>query len=64
MGTGSQGYFWTEERVNRRLNRMMRTAFDNLYGVAEQHNITLRQAAYVYAIDRVAETLKLSGIYA
>ncbi|MFO7846757.1 MAG: Glu/Leu/Phe/Val dehydrogenase [Balneolaceae bacterium] len=59
-----QGYFWTEERVNRRLNRMMRTAFDNLYGVAETHNITLRQAAYVYAIDRVAETLKLRGIYA
>lgn len=59
-----QGYFWTEERVNRRLNRMMRTAFDNLYGVADHHNITLRQAAYVYAIDRVAETLKLRGIYA
>ncbi|WP_340106267.1 Glu/Leu/Phe/Val family dehydrogenase [Rhodohalobacter sp. 8-1] len=59
-----QGYFWTEERVNRRLNRMMRSAFDNLYGVAEKHNITLRQAAYVYAIDRVAETLKLRGIYA
>ena len=59
-----QGYFWTEERVNRRLNRMMRTAFDNLYAVAGKHNITLRQAAYVYAIDRVAETLKLRGIYA
>ena len=59
-----QGYFWTEERVNRRLNRMMRTAFDNLYKVAEEYNITLRQAAYVYAIDRVAETLKLRGIYA
>ena len=59
-----QGYFWTEERVNRRLNRMMRTAFDNLYAVAGKHNITLRQAAYVYAIDRVAETLELRGIYA
>jgi len=59
-----QGYFWTEERVNRRLNRMMRSAFDNLYGVADKHSITLRQAAYVYAIDRVAETLKLRGIYA
>lgn len=59
-----QGYFWTEERVNRRLNRMMRSAFDNLYGVAEKHHITLRQAAYVYAIGKVAETLKLRGIYA
>lgn len=59
-----QGYFWTEERVNRRLNRMMRSAFDNLYKVSEKHDITMRQAAYVYAIDRVAETLKLRGIYA
>lgn len=58
------GYFWTEERVNRRLNRMMRSSFDNLYAVCEKHNITMRQAAYVYAIDRVAETLKLRGIYA
>lgn len=59
-----QGYFWTEERVNRRLNRMMRSAFDNLYQVSGEYNITLRQAAYVYAINRVAETLKLRGIYA
>lgn len=59
-----QGYFWTEERVNRRLNRMMRSAFDNLYDVSEEYNITLRQAAYVYAIRKVAATLKLRGIYA
>jgi glutamate dehydrogenase (NAD(P)+) len=59
-----QGYFWTEERVNRRLNRMMRDAFDNVYGVSEEFRITLRQAAYVYAIDKVATTLKMRGIYA
>ena len=59
-----QGYFWTEERVNRRLNRMMRNAFDNVYNVSELHKITLRQAAYVYSIDRVATTLKMRGIYA
>ncbi len=59
-----QGYFWTEERVNRRLNRMMRSAFDNLYNVSEEYNITLRQAAYVYAINKVATTLKMRGIYA
>lgn len=59
-----QGYFWTEDRVNRRLNRMMRNAFQLTYSVMEEHNITLRQAAYVYAIKKVAETLKLRGIYA
>lgn len=59
-----QGYFWTEERVNRRLNRMMRNAFDNLFEVSEKHNITLRQAAYVFGIDKVAATLRMRGIYA
>lgn len=58
-----QGYFWTEERVNRRLNRMMREAFDNIYRVKEQYQITLRQAAYVFAIDKVARTLRMRGIY-
>jgi len=59
-----QGYFWTEERVNRRLNRMMRNAFDNLFSEAERYGITLRQSAYVYAIDKVASTLRIRGIYA
>jgi glutamate dehydrogenase (NAD(P)+) len=58
-----QGYFWTEERVNRRLNRMMRSAFDNLFKLSEQHDITLRQAAYVYGINKVAKTLEIRGVY-
>ncbi|NGP89346.1 Glu/Leu/Phe/Val family dehydrogenase [Fodinibius halophilus] len=59
-----QGYFWTEERVNRRLNRMMRNAFDNLFETREKHDITLRQAAYVFGINKVAMTLKMRGLYA
>ena len=59
-----QGYFWTEERVNRRLNRMMREAFDNIYRIGEKYDITLRQAAYVFAIDKVARVLRIRGIYA
>jgi glutamate dehydrogenase (NAD(P)+) len=43
---------------------MMRDAFNNLFKVAEQYNVTLRQAAYIYAIDKVAKTMKLRGIYA
>ncbi|MDZ7715949.1 MAG: Glu/Leu/Phe/Val dehydrogenase [Balneolaceae bacterium] len=59
-----QGYFWTEERVNRRLNRMMRNAFDNLFQVSEDYDVTLRQAAYIYGINKVATTLRMRGIYA
>ncbi len=59
-----QGYFWTIDRVNRRLDRMMRAAFDNVYQAAEQYDVTLRIGAYVLAIDKVATALRLRGIYA
>lgn len=58
------GYFWTLDRVNRRLERMMRSSFDAVYASASQHNVTLRIGAYILAIDKVAKTLKLRGIYA
>jgi len=58
------GYFWSLQRVNRRLERMMRTAFDVVYKSAEQHKVTMRIGAYILAIDKVARTLKVRGIYA
>lgn len=58
------GYFWTLDRVNRRLERMMRTSFDAVYESASKYKVTLRIGAYILAIDKVAKTLKLRGIYA
>ncbi len=58
------GYFWTLDRVNRRLERMMRQSFDAVYNSAEKHRTTLRIGAYVLAIDKVSKTLKMRGIYA
>ncbi len=57
------GYFWEEDDVNARLHRMMREAFDNVYNTAVKYDTTLRLGAYVYAIEKVAEVLKLRGIY-
>ncbi|MGH2569412.1 MAG: Glu/Leu/Phe/Val family dehydrogenase [Bacteroidota bacterium] len=57
------GYFWSEERVNRRLEKMMKAAFNTVFAAAEQYNVSLRIGAYVLAIDKVANTLKLRGIY-
>ena len=59
-----QGYFWTLERVNRRLDRIMRNAFDNVYTAAQQYDVSLRIGAYVMAIDKVASALRMRGIYA
>jgi glutamate dehydrogenase (NAD(P)+) len=57
------GYFWTEERVNRRADRIMKQAFDNVYKAARKHNCSLRTAAYIVAIEKVANTSKLRGIF-
>ncbi len=59
-----QGYFWSLDRVNRRLDRMMRKAFDDVYAAAEKHDVTLRIGAYVLAVDKVASALRIRGIYA
>ncbi|MEM8484192.1 MAG: Glu/Leu/Phe/Val dehydrogenase [Bacteroidota bacterium] len=58
------GYFWSLDRVNRRLDRMMREAFDSVYDTAEKHNISMRIGAYVLSIDKVASALRIRGIYA
>ena len=59
-----QGYFWTKDRVNRRLDRMMRKAFDRVYKTADKHDVSLRIGAYVMGVRRVAEALRMRGIYA
>lgn len=58
------GYFWTLDQVNSRLENMMQEAFNNVYFHAEKYKQTLRLGAYLLAIDKVANTLKIRGIYA
>jgi glutamate dehydrogenase (NAD(P)+) len=59
-----QGYFWSKDRVNRRLDRMMRAAFNRVYDAAEKYDVSMRIGAYVISIEKVAGALKLRGIYA
>jgi len=55
------GYKWTAERVNRRSDRIMKDAFDNVYRVANEYKVSMRIAAYMVAIDKVAKTYKFRG---
>jgi glutamate dehydrogenase (NAD(P)+) len=59
-----QGYFWPEGMVNERLKHIMVAAFNDVVRYGEKHNVNNRIAAYMLAIDRVAFTVKLRGIYA
>jgi len=59
-----QGYFWNEQLVNGRLEEIMVNSFKDVVGFAEKHNVNNRIAAYMLAIDRVANAIKIRGIYA
>ncbi len=57
------GYFWTEERVNRRADRIMKQAFESVYEASNKYDVNMRIAAYIVAIDKVASTMRLRGTF-
>jgi glutamate dehydrogenase (NAD(P)+) len=60
---GLQEYFWKESEVNAKLNDIMTRAFADSWRVSEERSISLRQAAYVCAVGRVAEATTTRGLY-
>jgi len=58
-----QSFFWDEEEVNERLSHIMRRAFREITSLAERGRMTLREAAMVLAVSRVAEAVRLRGLY-
>jgi glutamate dehydrogenase (NAD(P)+) len=58
------GYFWKESEVNERLKEQLITNFHEVRRISQLHNVTLRTAAYMVAIERVVKSMKMRGIYA
>ena len=55
------GYKWSRERVNRRCDRAIKDAFERVYKIVEKYQVSMRIAAYIAAIHKVAETYKYRG---
>lgn len=60
---GLQEFFWPEEQVNRELARRMRQSFQDVWETARRHGTDLRTGAMVLAVSRVAEAIRVRGIY-
>ena len=58
-----QGFKWSLDMVTERADRIMTEAFEKVFAVSQKYNISLRIAAYVVAIDKVAQTYKYRGGY-
>ena len=57
----NMNYFWGIDEVNEKLKFIMTKAFKGVYDLAQEKNLYMRDAAYVIAINRVANAAKLRG---
>jgi glutamate dehydrogenase (NAD(P)+) len=55
--------FWDRDEIRNKLGDKMHDAFDRVWNVSEEKNITLRQSAMVAAIREVGGALETRGIY-
>jgi glutamate dehydrogenase (NAD(P)+) len=58
-----QSFFWTEAEINERLRRIMIDAFKQVLYESERRGVSMRTAAQIIAISRVAEATMTRGIY-
>ncbi len=58
---GNMNYFWPKEEVLEKLEAIMTNAFQNIYDLAQEKKLYMRDAAYVVAINRVVNAVKARG---
>jgi glutamate dehydrogenase (NAD(P)+) len=54
-------YYWDESEIHQRLGKIMKKAFQAVLAESLERKINMRLAAYVVAVARVAETMRLRG---
>lgn len=57
------GYYYHEEEVNKRADRWMRQAFKNVWDVSVKYKVSLRTAAYIFALEKVGKGVKSRGAF-
>ena len=57
------GMYWEEQEVNERLEKKLVKTFKEVWDKAQNMKISLRTAAYVVALERIAEVYKYRGIF-
>ncbi len=56
-------YYWDLERVNKELKKIIINAFEAVYKLVKEKNVSYRIAAYMIAVSRVARAIELRGIF-
>ena len=54
-------HYWDKKEVHHRLDKKMTVSYHSVLNTSRKYNINMRQAAYVIAVERVVEAMKLRG---
>ena len=57
----NSNYYWEKEEVLEKLDTKMTSAYRAVHNLAEKKNLYMRDAAYIIAINRVAQAVKMRG---
>lgn len=58
-----QAIYWEETETNEKLKHVMDRSFEEVWTIAQENDVTLREAAYMIAIKRVVEANQIRGIW-
>ncbi|MBF0713694.1 Glu/Leu/Phe/Val dehydrogenase [Gemella sp. GH3] len=56
-----QGYYWSEDEVVTRQDKIMKISFEDIWKVKDRFNVSFREAAYIYSIEKIVNNMKLKG---
>jgi glutamate dehydrogenase (NAD(P)+) len=56
-------FFWDEDEINQRLDRIMMNALNHIWDTADKHRITLRTATFAVACERILMARQERGLY-
>ncbi|PFA63842.1 glutamate dehydrogenase [Bacillus sp. AFS015802] len=57
----NQGYYWTEEEVEEKLEKILVSSFNNVYETSQTRRVDMRLAAYMVGVRKMAEACRFRG---
>ncbi|BCB04559.1 Glu/Leu/Phe/Val family dehydrogenase [Bacillus sp. KH172YL63] len=57
----NQGYYWSEEEVEEKLEKILVSSFNNVYETSQTRKVDMRLAAYMVGVRKMAEACRFRG---
>jgi len=55
--------YWSENQVNEMLDKNITKAFSDVYNTHEKHQVNMRKASTLLAVNRVVDAIKIRGLW-